>query len=93
VISFQIDSSMCCFFLKVKIILFPYINILNYNVFDKKFEIRIKNKVDEYKTKKIDSSFEKFTLNEINQELKKLKKRSAMGNDKIHNLFLTNTSF
>ncbi len=58
----------------------------NDDKFDKKFEIRIKNKVDDYKTKKIDSSFEKFTLNEINQELKKLKKRSAMGNDKIRRL-------
>ncbi len=32
--------------------------------------MRIKNKVDAYKKTKIYSSFEKFTVNEINQELK-----------------------
>ena len=54
----------------------------------------IKQKVDEFKMKNKNhvSIFEPFSLKELNTEIKKLKKQSAVGGDKIHNLYIINAS-
>jgi hypothetical protein len=62
--------------------------------FNKEFEQMIKLKVDEFKMKNKNhvSIFEPFSLKELNTEIKKLKKQSAVGGDKIHNLYIINAS-
>ena len=62
--------------------------------FNKEFEQMIKQKVDEFKMKNKNhvSIFEPFSLKELNTEIKKLKKQSAVGGDKIHNLYIINAS-
>jgi hypothetical protein len=62
--------------------------------FDKKFENKIKKEVNEFKNQNQDNEliFDEFNLSDLNKELKSLKKCSAVGKDKTHNLFLINAS-
>ena len=62
--------------------------------FDKKFHDEVKQSFNKFKEEEVGkkSDFKLFTLKELSKELKCLKKRSAVGQDGIHNLFLVNTN-